>query len=409
MSIINKMLQDLDRRQGRADADAALVQQVRSVAAPRNDREWFWRIVAGLMVLSLAWVGWIAWQLQPRPSIATDQAFSAAQNAQRKAIVAPPPAPAPAAQAPVGETKPAEAPVESAAEKPADKPAVAQPAPATVPAPAPASSPVAAASASSPKAAKPAPKPPAPKQPVVAPRPATVAAVPAKEPAARAPKAELNTLDVPSPRILAAPASAPAKVEKRDRVRSPEERAETEFRRGAALLNQGRATEAEEAFAGALSASPAHEGARQALVALHLEHQRIEEARRLLQEGVALNPANARFGAVLARIHLERRNYNAALEVVNSLRMPEQGGADLHFMRGSALQKLGRHAEAVESLQAAVRAEPHNGPAWMALAISLEAAGRRADASTAYRRAASIESLGAEARGYAEQRARQLQ
>jgi MSHA biogenesis protein MshN len=390
MSIINKMLQDLDRRQGRADADATMVQQVRSVPAPRNDREWFWRIVAGLMVLALAWVGWIAWQLQPRASIATDQAFTAAQSAQRKAVAAPATAPVPATEAKAPEVV-AAAPVPSA--------------------------PVAAAPATAAPVAVPVPpaKPAAVAEPVkpspAAPKPATAAAPapPAKQAPAAAPKATLNTLGVPAPRILAGPPSAPARVEKRDRVRSPEDKAEGEFRRGAGLLNQGRAIEAEEAFAAALAVSPAHEAARQALVALHLEQHRVDEASRLLQDGLALNPAQARFGAVLARIHLERRNYAAALGAVSSVRQPEQGSAQLQFMRGSALQKMGRHAEAIEALERVVGSEPQNGSALMALAISLEAAGRRADASAAYRRAAVIESLGVEARGYAEQRARQLQ
>jgi hypothetical protein len=40
-------------------------------------------------------------------------------------------------------------------------------------------------------------------------------------------------------------------VERKDRTRSAAERAEAEFRRGAALLNQGRVGEAEELFAAA--------------------------------------------------------------------------------------------------------------------------------------------------------------
>ena len=89
MSIINKMLQDLDRRQGMSDGDAAMaIPQVRTVPTASKDREWFWRIVAALLVASVAWVAWIAWQLQPRESIATDQAFKAAQSASRPAPVA---------------------------------------------------------------------------------------------------------------------------------------------------------------------------------------------------------------------------------------------------------------------------------------------------------------------------------
>ena len=48
--------------------------------------------------------------------------------------------------------------------------------------------------------------------------------------------------------------------------------AETEFRRAAVFLNQGRVSEAQAHLALALKADPAHAAARQAYVALLLEH-----------------------------------------------------------------------------------------------------------------------------------------
>jgi hypothetical protein len=54
MSLINKMLQDLDRRQALAGATDVSVVQVRtSGAAHRGGREWLWRIVAVLLTLGL--------------------------------------------------------------------------------------------------------------------------------------------------------------------------------------------------------------------------------------------------------------------------------------------------------------------------------------------------------------------
>lgn len=400
MSIINKMLQDLDRRQGASVPEATLAQQARSVPPPRRDREWFWRIMAVLLIASVGWVAWIAWQLQPREPVATAQAFKAAQNAPRN----PPPAPAPAGPKPAAQVPVEQKPVAQAVLAEA-KPAVEKPAPQ-----------VAGAMKLAPgietpireRLRKPALK--APAQAVAVPPPAAAAAPVAAAKAGASAKAatRLDELDVPPARILQAPVQAAARVEKRDRVRTAEDRAETEFRRGAALLNQGRVAEAEDVFAAALSISLAHEAARQALVALHLEQGRIDEARRLLQEGVALNPANTRFASVLARIHIERRDFAAALDVMNAVKAPEQGGAEFQSMRGTALQQLGRHAEAIEAFQSALRGAPQIGGVWMGLGISLETLGRKAEAAEAFRRAAATGTLGAEVRGYAEQRARQL-
>jgi hypothetical protein len=49
------------------------------VAAPaeasvRGHWEWFWRIIAGLMLITIGWVGWVAYQIMPR-SVATPLAY----------------------------------------------------------------------------------------------------------------------------------------------------------------------------------------------------------------------------------------------------------------------------------------------------------------------------------------------
>ena len=383
MSIINKMLQDLDRRQGMSDPETApSLSQVRTVPPARKDREWFWRIIAVLMIAAVGWVGWIAWQLQPRPPVATEQAFKAAENAQRKIVAGAPAAPAAAPSAPA----------QPAAANPAAVPAPASPAPAPQAAP---ETLRLAQDIQTPIAEQPA-------------KPAAREAMKAAEVTKAAPKEAKPAQETPP--VKPAPvAQAAPKVEKRERARTPQERAEGEFRRGVALLNQGRISEAEEELGAALRADAAHEPARQALVALDLEQGRVDNARRLLQEGLALNPANVRFAAVLARILIERKDYEGSLDATKGALAQGQGDAELQAMRGTALHRLGRPAEATEAFRASLRAAPQNGATWMALAISLEAQNKRKEAAEAFRRAASAGTLGADARTYAEQRARALQ
>src|SRR5688572_21675199 len=367
------MLQDLDRRQGVAAGDGAVPPpQVKLVPAARGGHEWFWRILAGLMMLAVAWVLWIAYQLQPR-QLATDAAFAAADAARSKPNPAPPVAAAPT------------------------------PAPAPAAAPAPPPAPIATfklagqISGEIPERARTS-EPSAPNAPE---RPAKSD----PKPAAVDPRVAKLGLDVPQPRIIATP-GAQAKVEKRERMRSGSERAEGEFRRSVGLLNQGRVSDAEEGFAAALALDAAHEPARQALISLYLEKRRTEDARRLLQEGLAINPRQQQFTAVLARIMIEARDYSAALDQVGKSLAIGPANADLLVLRGAAMQRLGRHRDAAESYDAALRMAPQAGPAWLGFAISLEALERRSDAAEAYRPAAESGTLGAEAREYAEQRAR---
>ena len=131
MSVINKMLQELDRRQaaGNAGPVVASPQSVRAVDPTGRGREWFWRIVATLMLAIVAWAGWVGYQLWPRP-VATELAFKAAEQARLRstAIATAPQVQASAAAVPAVQEKPT-----AVQEKPAvvqEKPAVtiAQPA-----------------------------------------------------------------------------------------------------------------------------------------------------------------------------------------------------------------------------------------------------------------------------------------
>ena len=102
MSVINRMLQDLDRRNAMASTHSESVPQALKPVEPgaRSGRDWFWRMISALLALAVAWVAWVAYQLLPQPLI-TDDVWRAFQN-RAAAPIAPvaPVAPAQAAAAP---------------------------------------------------------------------------------------------------------------------------------------------------------------------------------------------------------------------------------------------------------------------------------------------------------------------
>lgn len=406
MSLINKMLQDLDRRSAMAAPDGKLPpQQVRAVPREPRGHEWFWRIIAGLIVVSLCWVAWIAYELRPPRPIATELAYQAAEEAEQKSKMQT------AAAKPAAREK-------SAASKPQpEKPAVKEPA---------APKPVAEKPmAPTPAVEKPAAVPPAATERAIVPVDMLKLALsidtpiqeraPKPAPAPEAPVAKSEPKGKPlvtgaalAIKPGAAQAQGGTQLEKRDRTASAADRAETEFRRAVALLNQGRVSEGEGALTAALSASPAHEPARQAMVALLLEQHRVDDASRQLREALAINPAQVQFTVVLARIQAERRDYAAALDTLARIKEPAKDNPDYFFLQGAVLQRLSRHREAAESFQTAVHLAPEHGSSWMALGLSLENLARREEAADAYRRALAGGTLPADIRAYAEQRVRQL-
>lgn len=360
MSLINKMLQDLDRREASTGPNGAVPpKQVRTVKPRTDRREWFWRTLAAAVLVAIGWVAWVAYQMLPRPLV-TALAFSAAQQAPKAAVAPPSPPPAPA--------------IAPEATLPA-----AEPAPAAPP----------AAQPSAPPAAQPS-----------APRAAAL----------RPEKLRLEqSIRTPIVASAAAPkATEQPKLERRDIVGTAAERAENEFRYGAGVLKLGRSAEAEGRFAKALELDSRHRGARQALVAMQMERGQLEPARKLLQEGLVLEPAQPDFAVALARILVERKDYPGALAAMESSASAAADLPDYHVLRGTILQRLGRHGEAVNEYRAALQTQSMIPQAWVGLGISLEALNRRPEAADAFRHALAAGPTSAEVKAFAEQRVRAL-
>jgi MSHA biogenesis protein MshN len=395
MSIINKMLQELDRRHaGASPQGQAPHPEVRAVSSMRSGHEWFWRSVAALMLIAAGWTLWVVYQLQPR-SVATELAYRAAENTRRRAPIAPAPVVEPAPMA-----SPVAAPVTAAVAATTGAPETPSPA-SVVPA--------------SPAPAAPTPAPERLAAPIETLRLALTIDTPLAPRTRRPTKVDAAKVVAPSPSAVRpvrvarqADVARPA-VEKRDREGAPADRAEAEYRRAAALLNAGRVTDAEEALLAALSANHAHQPARQTLIALYIEQRRIEEARRHLQEGLAVNPSYAPFAVALARIHVDRGEYVAALAVLDQAKAAgSEGSADFHALRGAVLQRLSRHGEAADAYRQALATGAQTGASWIGLGISLEALNRRPEAAEAFRRGIATGTLTGDLLAYAEQRVQQL-
>ncbi|MBI2313154.1 MAG: tetratricopeptide repeat protein [Betaproteobacteria bacterium] len=190
---------------------------------------------------------------------------------------------------------------------------------------------------------------------------------------------------------------------------SPQQRAENEFRRAVGLMQQGRVSEAVEGYGLALQIDPGHEAARQVLVGLLIENKRVGAAAGHLQEGLRINPKQVGFAMTLARIQVERGELGPAVETLEKVRAYGQSQPDYRAFLAALLQRQSRHREAIEHYQAAVRAAPSAGVWLMGLGISLEAEQRIAEAREAFQRAHATNTLNPELAAFVDQRLRQIQ
>jgi MSHA biogenesis protein MshN len=384
MSLINKMLHDLDRRSGFVAPGGGLpLQQVRPIVQRRALRFWARGFVGLILLAGVGRIAWIAHELRPRPALATELAFRA--EAEARARPAPPAVeePKPAPSEPVVAASEPEPAIETEGQDAAPD-SLAPPRVETL------------------KLALSIDTPIVERHTRVA---RTSPARPVTEAKATAPAVEPKASALATMPLLAS--SAGTRVERHDRTTTGPERADAQFNSAMNLLNAGRVAETEDALGGLIASNPLDERARQALVALLLDQRRLEEAVLVLRQGIALNPAQTQFALVLARILAERRDYGAALEVLTRAQ-PAAKNAEFSNLLAAVLQRLARHREAVEAYRAALDAAPGNAGAWMGLAISLESLQERGNALEAYRRALTSASLSPELRAYADQKVKEL-
>lgn len=240
-------------------------------------------------------------------------------------------------------------------------------------------------------------------KPVTAAAPALKASV---EPVAPVAPMLDKSVVVKSPPSTSAPVG-PTVDGKQIKQVNPRQRAEHEFRKAVALMHQGRINEALDGYGTALQYDAAYEAARQAMAGLLLENQRSGEAERILQEGVKLNPRQTGFVMILARIQMERGDAAAALDTLQKSLPHAINQAEYRAFMGALLQRQSRHKEAAEHYRAAVSLSPGSGVWLMGLGISLQAEGQTAEAHDAFLRARESHSLNTDLQAFVEQRIKQ--
>ncbi|MEO7495922.1 MAG: tetratricopeptide repeat protein [Massilia sp.] len=383
MSLINKMLQDLDARGG-AGAGEGLQSSVRPVG--REERKPRWPVMVAAATAAVLGVGAVfGWRyfMQPKP-VAVVAPAPVRQVVMAPAL-APPAAPA---VAPAVAATPAVAPV---------------PAPVT-PAPAPVAAPVVAASVAEPAA----PEPEVVR--VVKPKRSTKVDVdkPAKmtRKEKRAEKARLAALK----KSEAAPATrkARAAVESSPAASAAplKPNAEGAYRRALGSLQEGRVAEAIATLEDLLQQDPRHEAARQTLIGLLIENRRPDEAIRHLRLGLGLEPRQPSMAMLLARLQIERGG--SGIDTLQRSLPYAGGNSEYHAFFAGALQRQQRHREAAEQYELALRGAPQNGVWLMGLGISLQAEKRNAEAIAAFQKAKASNKLSPDLQAFVDRKLQQL-
>ena len=377
MSLINRMLQDLDAR----GVDQRLPGDVRPLpVAPHSRRP----VILGGLALALLAGGLALYQLAPWQAPASPVLPVSPPPPAAVTVVAPQLAPPPAVPLP----------------PPVEAPKLEVRSPVTDSLRAEANS----RSRSAPSIASSAEK-------KIVEKPAKALAAGAGEPVAasrRPPDATPRQSPTPADRAPPAvgKAAREATIERSDSAGSPRSRAESEYRKAIDAVNQGRVAEAVDGLTRALHDDSLHAGARQLLVKLLLEARRVDEALQVLHEGLQGQPAQLGWAMTLARLQVDRSDLAGAWQTLE-FSLPAAGhSADYLGFSAHVLQRLGRHREAIVQYQGATRLAPGDGRWWLGLGLAMESEGRVSESRDAFLRAKQCGNLGSALSALVEQKLR---
>ena len=158
------------------------------------------------------------------------------------------------------------------------------------------------------------------------------------------------------------------------------------FREGIAASRNGDVAGAIALLHEALSANPGHLEARRALVALLVEQGDPASAKRLALEGLEAYPSDPALLKAYTRLLLEDGETDSAVALL--MRSPPALEADPDYwaLTAAALQRQGRHPQSAEIYARLVRVDGARSDWWAGLGISLDALGRNAEALQAFHR-----------------------
>lgn len=189
---------------------------------------------------------------------------------------------------------------------------------------------------------------------------------------------------------------------------TPKQLAKKRFTLASEAERDGKLKEAISYYDQTLVLDPSMHEARKQLAALHYGQGQLAKASEVLQQGMLLFPQQLDFALLLARV--QQASGQADLALVTLANIPDTHPlARQKWMAQSDLaQKLGQFSLSEQAYRQLLQQEPQQAKWWMGLAYALDSQQQFTQARQAYRTALGHRGLSAQASAFIEQRLTQL-
>lgn len=179
-------------------------------------------------------------------------------------------------------------------------------------------------------------------------------------------------------------------------------------RKATTAMAKGSLRDAQDNYYQVLAHDPYNQGAREQLAGLLYGEGRLTEARQLLEEGIRLDPQQADFRLLLARLAISEGQQQQALGWLSGYQPDLASNMDYYATWAGLTQELGQNADAAALYVKLLRQQPDQGRWWLGLGVAEDGQGHSQRALDAYRNALLHGNLGEASTNWLEQRIGQL-
>ncbi|WP_421315277.1 tetratricopeptide repeat protein [Aeromonas veronii] len=179
-------------------------------------------------------------------------------------------------------------------------------------------------------------------------------------------------------------------------------------RKATTAMAKGSLRDAQDNYYQVLAHDPYNQGAREQLAGLLYGEGRLTEARQLLEEGIRLDPQQADFRLLLARLAISEGHQQQALGWLSGYQPDLASNMDYYATWAGLTQELGQNADAAALYVKLLRQQPDQGRWWLGLGVAEDGQGHSQRALDAYRNALLHGNLGEASTNWLEQRIGQL-
>ena len=392
MSVINKMLQDLDKRQQGHSLSNVAVHQAQFLGRPNPSRKW---LVISLVSLLVGGVSVYTFQAMYDSRNATDNSVNTVVSAQTPSDNTNPQTDTPAKDMSASaESAPsmAQSPrVNAAPVEPTSEPTIESVA-------------VNSSTDTANKAALPQESVQAQTEPQQVAVKANQAEVNVNQSEVKITQTEARASE-PVESAAAQPTGQMAVTEVK---LSPSQLAQKQLVLASDAEKQGQLVKAMDYYAKALKLDPSLHESRKQLAALHYGQGEQPQAAEVLAQGRLLYPQEFEFALLLARVQHAMGDTDAALASLAQIPDSHPLARQKWLAQTDLAQKQRQYPLVEQAYRKLLQQEPQQGKWWMGLAYALDSQKQFAQASQAYRTALSYSGLSTQATAFIEQRLQQL-